>query len=253
MKVYKYMRTHIDKKDNLLKYIFEDKTLRFTNPLTFNDPFELKPNIKQLVNDKKHLVVDMFSENLNESGQAHKFHYASINNILNNIGILSLSGNKDNLVMWAHYANSHKGIVLEFERNHWFFNDLRLPKYAEVLNRLEKVTYISRENRKSINSNEYFSKETFLTKSKDWEYEDEYRMSVYVETNDEYFDGININFPNDLLTGVYLGNKIDTGTKDYILNLSNKNEWKHLNIFQMEIDETAYKLLPRQIKKRETK
>ena len=251
------MPTHIYNKDNekinILKYIFEDKTLWFSNPLNFNDPFELKPNIKRLLNNEKHMVVDMVSSHFNANNQAHKFHYDTVNPILNNIGILCLSGDKEHLAMWAHYANNHKGLVLEFEKNHLFFKDLKLPEYAEMLHQLERVTYIPKENRKSINSNEYFLKETFLTKSIDWEYEDEYRMSVYAETNDQYIDGISVNFSNDLLTGVYLGNKIDTETKDYILKMLNKDEWKHLNIFQMEIDETAYKLLPRQIKKRETK
>ena len=155
--------------------------------------------------------------------------------------------NLDNLAMWAHYANNHKGIVLEFEKNHWFFNDLTLPEYVEVLHQLEKVIYISRENRKSISSDEYFTKETFLTKSNDWEYEDEYRMSIYIETNDQYIDGIDMKFPNDLLTGVYLGNRVENETKDYILKLLNQDEWKHLNVFHMEIDEIAYKLIPKKL------
>ena len=251
VKVYKYMRTHIKNRNNeeidILKYIFEDKTLWFANPLTFNDPFELKPNIKQLVNEGNSFLSDVVTPYLNITKQAYKFHYASVHNILNNIGVLSLSGNKDNLAMWAHYANNHQGLVLEFEGNHWFFNDLTLPEYAKVLQPLEKVIYIQRENRKSICSDEYFTKQTFLTKSEDWEYEDEYRMSVYVETEDQYLDGICLKFLNDLLTSIYLGNKIDIETKNYILNLLNEDEWKHLNIFQMEIDEKAYKLTNKQI------
>ena len=250
-KVYKYMPTHIYNKNNekidILKYIFEDKTLWFSNPLNFNDPFELKPNIKCLVNDEKHMVVDMVSSYFNANNQAHKIYYDTIKPILNNIGILCLSGDKKHLAMWAHYANNHKGLVLEFEKNHLFFRNLKLPEYTEVLHPLERVIYIPKENRKSINSNEYFSKETFLTKSIDWKYEDEYRMSVYVETNDQYIDGINIKFPNDLLVGVYLGNKVDDKIKDYILKLLDLDEWKHLNIFQMEIDEIAYRLVPKKL------
>lgn len=252
MKVYKYIPTHIYNKENqrinILKYIFEDKTLWFGNPLNFNDPFELKPHIKLLLDDENYPVANMVYSHFNANNQAHKVHYASIRNLLNNIGVLSLSGNKEHLAMWAHYADNHKGLVLEFEKNHWFLNNLKLPDYAEVLHNLEKVSYVPRENRKSINSNEYFTQETFLTKSIDWEYEDEYRMCVYVDTNDEYIDGIDINFPNDLITAVYFGNKIDNKTKSYILDLSNLEDWKHLKVFQMEIDEIAYKLIPKELK-----
>jgi hypothetical protein len=253
MKVYKYMPTHILNKDNgkvnLLKYIFEDKTLWFSNPLKFNDPFELRPNIKNIiVSDKGNMLVDTFSSYINDTNQAHKFYYASMKPLLDNVGILSLSGNKEHLAMWAHYADNHKGLVLEFEKNHWFFNDLKLPSYMQVLHGLEKVTYILRENRKSINSNEHLTKETFLTKSIDWEYEDEYRMSLYVETNEQYLDGITVAFPNELLTAIYFGNQIDKEVKQYILDLASLDEWKHLRVFQMEIDEMAYKLIPRELK-----
>lgn len=251
MKVYKYMPTYIFNKENqkvdIIKYIFEDNTLWFSNPLRFNDPFELKPHIYKLVNEEKHLVVDAVSSFLNASNQAHNFHYATINPILNNVGILSLSKNKEHLAMWAHYADNHKGIVLEFEADHWFFKDLKLPNDDEVLHHLEKVTYIPKDNRKSIPSDKYFTKETFLSKSKDWEYEEEYRMSVYVALDNEYIDGISMKFPNDLMTGVYLGNKASCETKDYILNLLDIETWKHLKVFQMEIDEVAYKLLPREL------
>ena len=252
MKVYKYMPTHIYNKDNqkinIMKYIFEDNTLWFSNPLNFNDPFELKPHIEQLVSDEKHMVVDMVSSHFNANKQAHEVHYATAMPLLNNIGILSLSGNKEQLAMWAHYADNHKGLVLEFNKNHWFFKHFKLPSYARILHYLEKVTYIPKNNRKSINSNEYFTNETFLTKSVDWEHEEEYRMSVYVETDDEYIDGISVGFPNDLITSIYLGNKANKETIGYVLSLLESDKWKHLKVFKMGIDTIDYKLIPREIR-----
>lgn len=38
------------------------------------------------------------------------------------IGILSLTSKNDNLLMWVHYANSHKGFVVEFNIENVFFN-----------------------------------------------------------------------------------------------------------------------------------
>lgn len=253
MNVFKYMSTHIYNKDNekidILKYLFEDNVLWFSNPLNFNDPFELKPNIKKLLNEEKHLVVDTVSSYFNDSNQAHKVHYAIINPILNNTGILSLSGNKEHLAMWAHYANNHKGIVVEFDKCHSFFSSLKLPKYAEILHYLEKVTYISNNQRKSINSDEYFTVDTFCAKSEDWAYEDEYRMSVYVETDNEYIDGINIIFPSDLIKCIYIGNKAENETRDYIMGLQEKQQWKHIKVYQMEFDTVNYKLIPKELTK----
>jgi hypothetical protein len=57
MSVYKYMPIYIfneqNEKINTLKYIFEDNTLRFSSPLSFNDPFELNPYIKNLINEEE--------------------------------------------------------------------------------------------------------------------------------------------------------------------------------------------------------
>ncbi len=254
MSIYKYMSTQVDNKNNeqinILKYIFEDKVLWFSNPLNFNDPFELKPHIQQLENDEKHPVVDIVQHNMNIRGQANEFHYLTIKPILNNIGILSLSANKQHLAMWAHYANNHKGILVEFDKEHWFFQKMILPQEYSVIHHLEKVYYIDNENRKNINSNEYFNKDTFLTKSKDWDYEKEYRMTIYADTNDEYIDGIYVKFPKDLIKAVYIGNKAEKETIEYINNLKSLDDWKHIKIFKMQFDKKEYKLIPNEIIKK---
>jgi len=254
MSIYKYMPTHIynknDEQINIMKYIFEDKVLWFSNPLNFNDPFELKPHIKQLTSNEKHIVVDTIQNYMNTTGQANAFHYLTVKSILNNIGILSLSANKTHLAMWSHYANNHKGIVLEFDKNHWFFQKMILPpEYSTVVHHLEEVTYIDNTNRESINSDEYFKKETFLTKGEDWRYEKEHRMTIYVNTDDEYIDGIDVIFPNDLIKAVYIGNKADKKTIKYIKNLKLLDDWKHIKIFKMQLDKREYKLIANEITK----
>ena len=252
MGIYKYMPTHIynknDEKINIMKYIFEDKVLWFSNPLNFNDPFELKPHIKKLCNDEKHILVEAFQNHMNISEQANEFHYLTVKDILNNIGVLSLSAIKGHLAMWAHYADNHKGIVIEFDKQHSFFQKMILPpESSTVIHHLKEVNYINNINRKSINSIEYSNEETFLTKSKDWEYEDEYRMTIYANTNNEYLDGIDVIFPNDLIKAIHIGNKAEKETIEYIKNLKSLDDWKHLMIFKMELDTKEYKLIPKEI------
>ena len=36
---------------------------------------------------------------------------------INNFGAFSMSQLKDNILMWSHYANQHKGFCIEFVRN----------------------------------------------------------------------------------------------------------------------------------------
>lgn len=240
MSVYKYMATHTpDKGGDLLKFIFEDNTLRFSSPLSFNDPFELRPHIKNMINEENHILQDAFFNHLNITEQAHKFYDMAVTALSHDIGILCLSGLCDNLVMWGNYADNHKGIVIEFDDAHPFFNpDCEITSFVH---KLKEVVYV--DERISMNSDEWGENEkTFLPKSKDWEYENEYRMTILLEENDRNHNRFNIKFPPEIITAVYIGCKATEETKKYVNNLSNKKQWKHLKIHQYEVDEKEYKL-----------
>ena len=92
------------------------------------------------------------------------------------IGILSLSKNWDNPLMWAHYSDSHKGFILGFDSTHQFFNDY-LSKDEKESKYLKDVIYA--DERVKIPSKLDEPKlmfEAFLTKSTDWQYEQEVRL-----------------------------------------------------------------------------
>ena len=55
--------------------------------------------------------------------------------LINNIGIFSLSKVPDNILMWSHYADSHKGIVLEFDSNHAYFNKFKYENSLQITRR----------------------------------------------------------------------------------------------------------------------
>jgi len=242
MSIYKYMPVFTpDKEVNLLKYIFEDKTLRFSSPLIFNDPFELRPHIKKMVSTDNNIVHKLVFSHLNTTKQAHKFHDTTVTKLSNDIGILCLSGIKDHLVMWGNYADNHKGIVIEFDKEHSFFS----PdcKRLNFIHQLKKVVYL--EQKISMNSDEWEENErTFLAKSKHWEFEEEYRMTVLLEENDRNPNRFNLEFPSNLIKSVYIGCKAKNETIEYIKNLKVQEQWKHLNIYNMMIDEREYKLNP---------
>jgi hypothetical protein len=234
------MATHTaDKKVNLLKSIFEKNVLRFSSPLSFNDPFELRPHIKKMINEEKHILQDAVFKHLNITEQAHKFHDITVTTLAHDIGMLCLSGLRDNLVMWGNYADNHKGIVIEFDDSHPFFNpDCEI---TDFIHELKEVVYV--DERISMNSDEWGANEkTFLAKGKDWKYEYEYRMTILLEENDRNPNRFNIKFPSEIITAVYIGCKATQDTKKYVNNLSSKKQWKHLKIHQYEADEKEYKL-----------
>src|SRR4051794_4581312 len=120
MKLYKYVSPErID--------ILTNNTIRFTQPLAWNDPFELRPfynnhtakepfvQIAKFTNILRHLqqtgkvLVEDIDEFEKERKRITKEDvYSFIND---NIVGLSLTEDKENLLMWSHYAKQHEGFV----------------------------------------------------------------------------------------------------------------------------------------------
>lgn len=242
MSLYKYLPVYSfdaqGKKINILKYIFENKTLRFSSPLSFNDPFELRPYISEIIDEEEHLVVSKASQYINNIGKSNQFYYDNvIKPLLLDIGVLSLSETHTNLVMWAHYANNHSGIVLEMDELHPFFHTP--PHKHDLLHKVRKVEYIAK--RPIVNSDMW--ENTLLTKSKEWKYEKEYRMIILFDEEDRSTDKYNINFPPEIVKSVYIGCKAEQETIKYIKHITSKGEWRHLKIFQFDIDEKTFDLI----------
>jgi len=171
-----------------------DSTIKFTCPLDFNDPFDCKPfydttNIGQLPK----LRPDLFKEAGKRRGlsPAQRLYkkgefVARIKNRLDEgdfakesisrVGVVSLSKNALNIPMWSHYAEFHRGFILEFRipimghiEDVPLANERLLPfpiEYKQDRPHIEIGTDVPDD---LINK-------LVLTKSLDWEYENEERV-----------------------------------------------------------------------------
>jgi hypothetical protein len=88
------------------------------------------------------------------------------------LGVFSLCEISDNLLMWAHYGASHSGFVLELDPNHEYFNARRTEK--DEFGHLRQVRY--RDVRPSASLTGLDGVDLFLVKSREWEYEREWRI-----------------------------------------------------------------------------
>jgi len=225
MKLYKYRNINEHTKD-----IFRNRRIYFPKPTEFNDPFDCQIEFENDVTvdvykqfTEKHSVENNFSEeeikewhNLSFCGNSltslavTKIRDAinSFENYFKNLGILTLSEKKDNILMWSHYAIYHKGVCIEFG----------VPE-SEALT---KVNYI--ENYPKIKYSEIVlgNDPTDLiariidTKSIDWEYEQERRLFIR-----------NGNTEHDLpgeITAIYFGCECDKNAIRDIINLCNSME-----------------------------
>ena len=132
--LYKYLPW----KENTINYI-KDSTLYFNIPKNFNDPFDTRPCFDINEESRKELLDCFEKDNIQRFAkdiinEARKFSCEELIKIakdvaidkFNNHGVTCFSRKKDNILMWSHYANDHKGICLGFDIDE---NDEHLKKF----------------------------------------------------------------------------------------------------------------------------
>lgn len=138
------------------------------------------------------------------------YYFSSMNSVhrRKNGTLACFSEEGDNIIMWSHYANSHKGVCLEYEPQ---LLDKSNPEHSSILTSIRKVWY---SNLRFEDKEGLFSP---FVKSNAWNYEKEWRLFK------ESFDPEKIKFP--CLKSVYLGMNFgyQTNELDRIIKaLSNK-------------------------------
>ena len=204
---------------NTLEKILDGNSLKFTNPLDFNDPFDCnfpgyslskKQIEKSIKNSFKKLGVNINSiKNISdEINQLHIKIYDAFETRLSTVRddwdrliskyrILCITDKRDNILMWSHYAESHKGAVLgidfsflqdkkpdpvKYERyGEWFKRKINL----EIDNAIHSIALSTLGRSSSDYTEDSFSQnvmsamaEYFYFKRDDWCYEREHRLVV---------------------------------------------------------------------------
>lgn len=124
----------------------------------------------------------------------------------------------ENTLMWAHYANCHKGICVQYELDERDFSANKTSIGFTL--RLMKIKYANPTDKKDIidftNPNTKLNIRTGLaTKSKDWEYENEVRMIAYTPTTQSKFVPCALESPNPI-KAIYFGVKCPTQRKNAV-------------------------------------
>lgn len=193
----------------LREEFFENLMLRATPFIALNDPFEGKFNDHQFRNANRDL--DLFAEKqgypVNElSDYELEGVMGAMETDFDNVGVLAFSEDFTNPLMWAHYADQHRGIVIELDYDKPLFQDSirtlgnRKSRFGknvlgDVYEFPEKVMY-RREMPSFLRPGEVhpdtmyeypwkkFLYALFFTKSNDWIYEKELRSIVQLKDAD---------------------------------------------------------------------
>lgn len=107
--------------------------------------------------------------------------FDSISNIVDNAGVLSLSDNPLNTLMWSHYADNHKGIAVGI--TDYGTQSYTAVKYVEESNVPEidleklmvKVSMYSDHNTYEMTFDDPSIQNVLTTKTNHWDYEGEWR------------------------------------------------------------------------------
>lgn len=200
MKIYKYHTINI----NLL-HSLRNKTNWYSKLSHLNDPYEC-----------------FFIDNTNTT---------TYKDLISILSVCCFSKNMDNILMWSHYADSHRGVCLEWEVNEkssQLKGALNAVMYEDELVTLNEV---KRSKDGYLDLNVSSNGKFILQKLKDWAYEEELR--IYNICEDPTLRGKSKEFLGELTT-IYFGKNV---TKDNIeLVKFNTSHIINLKYYKVDMD-----------------
>lgn len=183
--------------------MLSDLEVYFASPKHFNDPLDTRipvlyeqgtfkqiyaKNIENLKWITSHMSRKELKRRAREMAQAvyrHRedpkrreaFREATAEEMDRMAGILSLAAIRDQTLMWAHYADGHRGFCIGINSRK-FLNFAERLTYSGIHLLLDRVRYY--EEPPKLNPYKITEAQIFMTKwfckSQDWKYEQEYRV-----------------------------------------------------------------------------
>ena len=223
-KFYKYRQLIGDSAKYLERTICHNE-IYFAAPETFNDPFDCHPDFShegtaeelmdyyiylakkrgtpmseaELQQDARLMLADpMRNPQYGISSDAIQDEYAR--HLRSEYGVLCVSAVCDDILMWSHYADFHRGVCLEFDGEAKFMQRAFPVSYSK-----ERPTIHMRRD-----SNEVALEKSLRTKSDHWKYEREWRLLKYTVG-----PGV-VQFRPENLTGIVIGAEATSVTVDLV-------------------------------------
>ena len=242
------------------KCVIGNSELQFTNATQLNDPFDCHPSL-----------IDHES-NIDENSPWPKEwligkEVLDATNLRNDTWLCSFSKIFDSMLMWSHYCRNHSGVCIgiDIEKSiesmpGWCGEILLKPFPLEVqyVDKLEP-SYTFKPCEPNYHQ--------LATKAKDWAYEQEVRLIIpkpnpkfaaFTQEQltrkdpDKVWDWREIRhyFPisGECFESIYLGINIPEEDKQKIINYARTNLNPNIKIYQMKVDDAAFRLKAIEIK-----
>lgn len=205
---FKYFGTNSYNIDSL-----ENNYIYLSPPTYFNDPYDCIQDLIEFPSGQKanRKLIRQFTANLET------------------IGVSCFSTVNNSLLLWAHYANGHKGFCLEFHYDSSDPNSIHLLPICYRTS-FHKLSFQLRRDDSIFNM--------IYTKSKEWSYEKEWRLlkTGLKDENDRKFQ-----FKPSSLKSIYIGIKCDFIISERIKEIK-KSKYPNAKLYQAHRNSNSFKI-----------
>lgn len=216
-----------DHKDRVKEIILNHR-IYFSKRSKLNDPFDLAPVFMLDRTDGEHatrsrLIVDAEARLIKNGGEFSSAYIKNklatlaacdldgfeaesrvraLDRIENEYFVFSLAGNRTHAMLWAHYADGHKGLCIHFK-----------AQEPSIFSAAMKVSYYPQRPVVTIPlpTEADLMQRVTLWKGDFWSYEDEYRLVRFPKSDlrmNEFglsFDGQNATYKTSWISGITVG------------------------------------------------
>jgi hypothetical protein len=168
-----------------------------------------------------------------------------IHDVMCNYRVFCVSKIPDQLLMWAHYADEHKGAVIKLSMPEnplgcWRFKEVtysdEFPIHCTTDQWVDNMLGLWRPNPEET------AEKLLFTKSDHWQYECEWRDITKLETLDNFRDGEHcFEIEKERILAVYFGLEMKNKDREEIMEIR-KEKLPHLEVYLTEKDRNKFKL-----------
>lgn len=175
---------------NVIEHL-KNPSIKLATTKSLNDPFEVQLS-NELANKLTERRLASYSKTFIKNVISREDLKKSYEKISEQYGVISLTETHRNILMWAHYANSHKGVCIGYKTT--FIEELNYREHPVIdewrgIYTPEKIRYDSKRFELKIDDetteNESIM-QAMLKKSDDWIYEKEHRCIVPFHMADRF-------------------------------------------------------------------
>lgn len=257
IRIYKYLSSS----SRSISAVFKHRNVYFSSPENFNDPFECRPHFRMpSANEFKSYMAEQGVPSSERNKLKHKFRewYSDkpdevreeMHRTTRTFGLFCATPHNDNLLMWSHYGEEHKGICLGFDVNlregldgkliDHFFGAIAPVTYTDqypVINVLKHHKFEQAFLKGDVREMAEFVSSLMLSKSHHWSYENEIRCIVGPMQG-----GVGVrSFHPERLREVILGAKVEDDFRKKVVDLVHQYP-SDIDLYESRLSESKYEL-----------